>query len=556
MPALRCGVILDAATVDAWQAATIEHLQRSSDAELALVVIMAGRPSPGDRHRRRGSFRRSPTLPLAGAILDFFGARLSRSSALQPPKSTPWSEAVPVIHASPVSGEAVRPEDTEAIKEYRLDFLLDLGSGTPSGDMLRAARSGVWKFQHGDGPRDPGRFPGFWEVHDRRPVGAVTLGRVGGQPGSWSTLRRGWFAIAPGSYARTRDRLLLGPAAWPAQVCHSIRLEASDGDGPASTLGVGPPREPGLGAVLRFLAVLAGAQARALWHHGWRHDDWNVGVIDLPVASLLDRRSIPPVAWAPGRQGHYAADPFGAWDGTTLDVLYEDFARGRGDASIAHRQWDRAHGWGAPRSALDIGRHLSYPCVFEHGGRLLMLPESRASGSLVLYESGTIDGPWTPHATIDAVGDVADATIVEHDGRWWLFAVRADRLNPATELLLWFADRPEGPWRAHPLNPVVVDVRSARPGGPLFRIDGRLYRPAQDCSTGYGDRLAVNRVITLTTERFEEETVCVLEPEPGGPFSSGVHTLTAVGDVTLVDGKRWAWDPATTIRAVLRRLRG
>jgi hypothetical protein len=274
------------------------------------------------------------------------------------------------------------------------------------------------------------------------------------------------------------------------------------------------------------------------------------------VASLLDRRSIPPVAWAPGRQGHYAADPFGAWHGSTLDVVYEDYARERGEASIAHRRWDRAGGWGSPRPALDIRSHLSYPCLLELEGRLLMLPESRASGSLVLYESDRIDGPWTPLATIDAVGDVADATIVEHDGRWWLFAVRADRLNPATELLLWFSDRPDGPWREHPRNPVVVDVRSARPGGPFFRVDGRLYRPAQDCSTGYGDRLAVNRIVTLTTERFEEETVCILEPEADGPFASGLHTLTAVGDVTLVDGKRWVWDPATTIRAVRRRLSG
>ena len=89
-------------------------------------------------------------------------------------------------------------------------------------------------------------------------------------------------------------------------------------------------------------------------------------------------------------------------------------------------------------------------------------------------------------------------------------------------------------------NPVKCDLRSSRPAGPLFAHEGALYRPAQDGSITYGGAVAVNRVVTLTPTEFAEETINVLRPEPSGPFPHGLHTLTGVGGVTLVDGKRHA----------------
>lgn len=553
LPPLRYGVLLDSATVNAWQAAVLEHLQESGDAELALLVILSG-TSRGARARQR----RSLSEQAGTAAFNVYSTRLSHSRALRPSGVAPWPADVPVVRVPAVRAEqsrlAFRAEDIETIREQRLDFLMDFGSGRLTGAVLETARFGIWSFRHGDEPLHRGRPPGFWELVDGQPVVGVALDRLTAGPDDGATLQKGWFAAAPESYALTRDRLLLGAAGWPANVCHGIRAGTADMEGPPSPPTAARPRTLSAIPFLRFLSVTTRARLRKYWHHGMRHDDWNIGVVDAPVASLLARQSIPEVRWAPGRRGHYAADPFGRWDGATLDILYEDYSHAHGIASIARRRWTRDRGWALPEPALEIGSHLSYPFPFEHEGRQLMLPETRASGRLVVYEADRIDGSWRPWADLGLGVDVADATVLQHDGRWWLFAVRSDRLNPATELLLWFADRPEGPWQEHPLNPVVIDVRSARPAGPLFRVDGQLYRPAQDCSTGYGDRLAVKRVVTLTAEHYEEEMVRFLEPERGGPFPYGLHTLTGAGDVTLVDGKRWVWNTAATVRAIRRRL--
>jgi len=449
-------------------------------------------------------------------------------------------------------------KDVQAIQAQNLDFLLCFGFPSLTGDIIDTARLGAWAFEHGDGRSDQVEHSGFEEIVDRQPVIRVALRRLSNRAGSGHILREGWFRAAPESFARTRDRLFLGSAGWPALVCRAVRLGISDAAASSSAPAPASPasthRTPGLGTLLRFMAVTVRARLGRYWHHGLRHDHWNIGIIDAPVGALMGRRAISGVSWAPEKPGHYAADPFGRWESDGLRTLFEDYSHGMGAAVIARMMWTREYGWSKPEAELDIGSHLSYPFLFDHGGRQLMLPESRSSGELVLYESDGSPSGWRPLATMNLGVDVADATPLHHEGRWWLFAARGDRLNPATELLLWYADRPEGPWTQHPLNPVLVDVRSARPAGPCFIVDGLLYRPAQDCSTGYGDRLAIKRITVLSPEQFEEEVVSVLEPDPDGAYPFGLHTLTAVGDVTLVDGKRRVRDWKATIRGVRSRL--
>jgi len=95
---------------------------------------------------------------------------------------------------------------------------------------------------------------------------------------------------------------------------------------------------------------------------------------------------------------------------------------------------------------------------------------------------------------------------------------------------------------------VKVDPRSAGCAGTPFVAGGSLYRPAQDCSRSYGGAVTLNRVIRLTPHEFHEETVAVVAPNARYP--AGVHTLSSLGSITLVDGKRRAF----TLRRVAWRL--
>jgi hypothetical protein len=101
---------------------------------------------------------------------------------------------------------------------------------------------------------------------------------------------------------------------------------------------------------------------------------------------------------------------------------------------------------------------------------------------------------------------------------------------------------------------VKVDVRSARPAGTPFVVDGTLYRPAQDCSRTYGGRVTINRVLILTPLAFREEPFAFVDPDPEGPYPDGLHTLSQVGNVTLIDGKRTLFVPVEFRRVLLKKL--
>ena len=65
----------------------------------------------------------------------------------------------------------------------------------------------------------------------------------------------------------------------------------------------------------------------------------------------------------------------------------------------------------------------------------------------------------------------------------------------------------------------------------------------------------INRVLRLTPTEFEETPAAFVDPDPHGPYPHGLHTLSAFGTRTLVDGKREAfvgWALVGAFRKLLR----
>jgi hypothetical protein len=94
--------------------------------------------------------------------------------------------------------------------------------------------------------------------------------------------------------------------------------------------------------VARLALVVSRARLRATWHHGLRHDDWNIGS-STPRRVVPRERSFPTSPGAAGARPK-AGGPVRAPGGAALQVYYEDFAHASGTASIARRRWSREKG--------------------------------------------------------------------------------------------------------------------------------------------------------------------------------------------------------------------
>jgi hypothetical protein len=236
--------------------------------------------------------------------------------------------------------------------------------------------------------------------------------------------------------------------------------------------------------------------------------------------------------------GHFYADPFPVRHDDDRDaILFEDYLRSRDQGVLAYVDIDRNARASAPMPALELDTHLSYPFVFQHGGDLYMVPETRRLNRVQLMRA--VDGltGWKPTRTLIEAMALTDSTLLLSGGRVWLFgALAIDEGAALDELHLFSAPSLDGEWVPHPLNPIVSDIRSARPAGALFEHNGALIRPAQDCSRSYGWRIVLNRVDVLTEDAYSETAIGHLEPTDRR--ITRTHTYNASAGYEAVDGLR------------------
>lgn len=273
-------------------------------------------------------------------------------------------------------------------------------------------------------------------------------------------------------------------------------------------------------------------------------DDWNIGIVREPIDHFLEQgpSSVPVrsgVHWFPRpRPGSFFADPFGIAVDRRIVVLCEEFdyriCRGR----IVSFEVANNNLISGPRPAIELPVHVTYPYLVEHRGEIYCIPETWQAGEIRLYRAIEFPNAWSKVSTlVDRFAGV-DPTVFWYEGRWWLACTNHEDQEDR-KLFLWHARDLFGPWTAHTANPVKIDVRSSRPAGTPFIHDGQLYRPAQDSSITYGGRVVLNRVTRLTSDGYKEEPTAYIEPS-AGPYPHGLHTISSVGDICLVDGKNLA----------------
>ena len=240
--------------------------------------------------------------------------------------------------------------------------------------------------------------------------------------------------------------------------------------------------------------------------------------------------------------GHFYADPFVLASGDHTYLYVEDWLpeTQRGAISVLEVGSD-GRPRGRARRVLERPYHLSYPFVFEHGDQTYLVPESSADQTVELYRGVALPDRWEPLGPILRDIRAIDPTVLEHDGRLWLFAgVAMPGASPWDELWLWSAPTLDGPWVAHPANPIVSDARSARPAGRILLRDGVLYRPSQDCAPTYGRRIVINRIDVLSPTDYHETPVATIEPR-GIRGLSRTHGYDATAGLEVIDGRRSRW---------------
>jgi hypothetical protein len=387
-------------------------------------------------------------------------------------------------------------------------------------------RFGVWRYAFGDGAPLADGAPGTY----------VRLQRSTPDPDRAVVLHEGWYRARTAEAWGTRS-VGIRVAPWAARVLRQIQL----GDrrivdrAPHSTAGCRDPLPPEPPSPLGAVRVDAMDTVRS-WLTRQR---WTIGVIPIGVEDIIQRGTLPEPTWLAGQPSdRFYADPFPiAVCGDRMRVLVEEYIYPSRVKRLAEIEIGCAGDFLRRTGDGTLPRPASYPFLLRRDGRLFCMPETSGARRVSSFVSDDGGRSWMHHRDVLTGFPFVDATLVEHDGTWWMFCTKQGD-EDQTELHVFFATDWCGPWQPHPLNPVKSDTRSSRPAGACLRIDGVLYRPAQDCARRYGAGLAINRIVELSPRAFREETVLSLRPSRSSLWPHGLHTINSIGGITVVDGLR------------------
>lgn len=164
-----------------------------------------------------------------------------------------------------------------------------------------------------------------------------------------------------------------------------------------------------------------------------------------------------------------------------------------------------------------------------------MIPETEGNGTVELYRCVDFPNHWIFVKNLLTDIKAVDATLLEANRKWWLFANIREAGSSWNALHLFYADHfLSDQWTPHLHNPIVRDIKSARPAGRIFLQDGQLIRPSQDCSVRYGYALNFNRICELTESNYSEVLTWSLKP-PTQRKILGTHTWNESGGVITID---------------------
>ncbi len=231
------------------------------------------------------------------------------------------------------------------------------------------------------------------------------------------------------------------------------------------------------------------------------------------------------------------ADPFLIEKEGKQYLFFEElpFATDKGHLSVM--ELDASGKASEPVTILNKSYHLSYPFIFEHEGTHYMIPESYQDRSIQVFESTGFPFNWEHKMNLMSDICAFDTTLYFYNNKWWMFTVLSENKGSGhnDELFLFFADTPfTTDWKSHPQNPVVTDVRIARPAGNIYEKDGKLIRPSQDCARKYGYGFNLNEIEVLTETEYREKRILNVRPDWDRKLTR-THSFNHLPGVTVID---------------------
>lgn len=264
---------------------------------------------------------------------------------------------------------------------------------------------------------------------------------------------------------------------------------------------------------------------------------WNIGFLQCTPKDLIENKGLGKVIWLkhPYRD-RFFADPFIlSVKNNRIVVLVEELKFDVDKGTIVELVVDlKSKELIERRPLLDLDTHLSYPAIIVIDGHTYVYPENGDSGKLSLYEYDYV-GRELRYVGVMVEEALIDSTIYMYKGRYFLYATK----KPDTQenVFLYSADNFKCGYVEY--GCISEGKQQSRPAGNLFSVDGKLYRPAQNCVNIYGGGIEIMEIVSIEGTYMEKHLFSI-KPESFN-YNLGIHTINFHNDLCVVDGKGYLY---------------
>ncbi len=533
---LKIGILLKSSNQPDWIGSLLRRLSEVNYLKIELVILTST--------ERKGLtakliYEKQYLLFFLYKLIDqaWFTRRKNRSKSL---RVEDLVKEVPVLRLQSSHSDHIESNDVQQVQLFELDVILCLDKCLLNWQDCNFAQYGLYPLQDTLEWPDNDEPVGFWEVIEHQPVTDCSLRMWSGKWDTEKVIFQSFFSTHPDSVALNRSNYF---SKMSAVVLQALRLlwEESNSSFWQPTVDYhydkqvpkSPTNRKLIIPLLQHCSTIIKRKIQTrLFNHQWFlafsfHDKSKYfGKLTGDYTEMIPP---PDRLWA---------DPFPVYLDGKYYLFFEEllFRSGKGHLSVTELQKDGT--WTTPKVVLEQDCHLSYPFVFQWQESHYMIPETNQKKSIELYKCVEWPHSWKIEKILMSGVNASDTTICEIEGLWWMFvAIAVEGTQAKDELFLYYAENPVGPWEAHKRNPVVSDVRNARPAGRIFQSDGVWMRPAQDCSGLYGRAIVIMEIVRINPHEYIEKDHMKIEPLWSKNLI-GTHTLNIEGSLTVIDGCR------------------
>lgn len=537
---IRFGVLLESENIKKWEYSCIDKILRLDNVDIALIII-----NNSNKIKPRGIFKKNR---IRYTLFNIFLRLFVHPESIKKIKISDKISGVPVKNF-----ENTR-KDIKEIQEFQLDFILSFESRNSNIEISEIPKYGVWAFHSGDVNKNFSYPPCFWEIYYNKNTTTFALVKFIKKQGEFIVLKKGVFKSEEFSYSKNLNSVYFESARWPSQVCIDIfNGEADYINNDTSTVKLNSRYIPTNFQMLGFFYKITKNWILYELKRVFKFNTWNIGIVHQPIQKFLTDEK-PEIRFLSAPKGdQFRADPFGTFKNGKATILFEKFYHKTNKGQIYCIEFPGEFNE-RPIETFKLPYHMAYPYIFEYKEDIYCIPQIRGLNKIILFKAIHFPDQWEEISTLVKNVKASDPTVFQYNDMWWLTFTDKEA-NADMNLFLWYADKLSGTWKPHANNPVKMDIRSSRPAGTPFLYNGELFRPAQDCSEGYGKRITINKVVKLTPTQFEEEFIKFINPFPDTPYPEGIHTISSCGELTLIDCRASGVNTVILKRRFIKKLK-